>query len=141
VLLNQVSCANIGAHWVESRLTRLHIIPKCNGWPPNAEARPYRVLNNPFHILPLTQVILHIKPLLHPRAWPPFPKRGHRVTRLRSRHKAVTTKIVVILFFSGRLRLVRQFMNIAKHLASGSSPWLLMAQIKTPTLIRASGVI
>ena len=28
---------------------------------------------------------------------------------------------------------------LQKHLASGSSPWILIAQIKTPTLIKASG--
>jgi hypothetical protein len=114
MLLNQVSCSNIRAHHIESRLARLHIIPKCSGWPPNAEANSYRALNNPFHILPLTKVIFHVKPFLHPRAWPPLVKREHRITCLRSRHEAVTTKIIVVLFLSIHLRLIRQLMNITK---------------------------
>jgi hypothetical protein len=80
------------------------------------------VLNNPSHIFPLAQVTLYVKPLLHPRAWSPLPKHGHMVTRLRSRHEAVTTKIVVILFLSDRLLLIRQLIILQKHLASGSSP-------------------
>jgi hypothetical protein len=52
MLLDQVSCADISADYVESCLARLHVIPKCNEWPPNAEVRPYGALNNPFYILP-----------------------------------------------------------------------------------------
>jgi hypothetical protein len=84
----------------------LHVIYKCNEWPPNAEARPYRALNNPFNILPLTQVNFHIKPFLHPRAWPPFLKSQHMITGLRAGHEAVTAEVVVVLFFHVRFRLI-----------------------------------
>jgi hypothetical protein len=72
------------------------------------------MLDNAFHIFPLIQVILQVKPFLHPRTWPLLPKRGHSVILLRPRHEAITTKIVMILFLSGCLRLIRQLMNIAE---------------------------
>jgi hypothetical protein len=42
------------------------------------------------------------------------PNSGHRIIRLRPRHEAVTTKIVIILFLSGCLRLIRKLMNIVE---------------------------
>jgi hypothetical protein len=69
-------------------------------------------------ITPLTsppiQVILHVKPFLHPRTWPLLSECRHRVIRLRARFEAVTSKVIMILFFFGRLRLIRQLMNIAE---------------------------
>jgi hypothetical protein len=80
----------------------LVIIPKGGGWPPNAEARPYRMLNNPLNILPFTQVILHVELFLHPSPRSSVPKSGNWVARLRARHE-----VVVILLLSGSLRLIR----------------------------------
>jgi hypothetical protein len=54
VLLHQVPCAYISTHCTESCMACLYIIPKGSGWPPYAEARPYRVLDNPSHILRCT---------------------------------------------------------------------------------------
>jgi hypothetical protein len=99
---------------MESRLACLYIIPKGSGWPPNAEARPYTTLNNPLNILPFTQIIFHIEPFMHLGPRPSLPKCGNRVAHLRARHKAVTTKVVVILLLSGSLRLIRQLMDVAE---------------------------
>jgi hypothetical protein len=92
----------------------MNIISKGTGWPPNAEARLYRPLNNPLNVLPFNQVILHIEPLLHLGPQPPLPKCRNWVVCLGTRHEAVTTEVVVILFLSGSIRLVRQLMDVTE---------------------------
>jgi hypothetical protein len=41
-------------------------------------------------------------------------KCGNWVACLRARHEVVTTEVVVILLFSGSLRLIRQLMDVAE---------------------------
>jgi hypothetical protein len=43
-----------------------------------------------------------------------FPKRWHMTLHIRLIHEAVTSKVVTILLFPNRLRLVGQFVNIAE---------------------------
>jgi hypothetical protein len=52
----------------------LDIVPKSGGWPPNAEARPDGALDNPLYVFSFDQIILDIKPILHPGPGPPFSK-------------------------------------------------------------------
>jgi hypothetical protein len=106
MFLDQVSCANVSTHYIKSCLARLHVVSNCNGRSPDAEARPYKALNDPFYIFPLTQINLHIKPFLHLGAWPLFPKCRHRIASLGPMYEAVAAKIILILLFSSCLRLI-----------------------------------
>jgi hypothetical protein len=51
---------------------------------------------------------------LHPGPWPSLSKCGNWVTRLRARHEAVTIEVVVILLFTGSLRLIIQLVDVAE---------------------------
>jgi hypothetical protein len=74
VLLDYVSCANESTDIAESLLTRFGIIFKCYPRPSKAEARPDGTLDNLLNALPLNQIILDIKPFLHPGPRPSFSK-------------------------------------------------------------------
>jgi hypothetical protein len=96
------------------------------------------MLNNPLNILPFTQVILYVESFLHLGPRPSLPKCGNWVARLRVRHGAITTEVVVILLLSGSLRLIRQLMDVAETFCFQSlAPH---GHIKIPTLMIASGV-
>jgi hypothetical protein len=68
------------------------------------------------YVLPFNQIILNIKPFLHPRPGPPFPKCWNRVACIRTSNESITTEVVVILLFASGLHLVQQFVHIAKTL-------------------------
>jgi hypothetical protein len=100
----------------------LYVIPKDIGWPPNAEARPDRALNNPLNIFPFNYVVFHIEPLLHPSPWPSLPKCRNWVAHLRARYEAVATKIVVVLLLASSLRLIGQLVDVAEALCIWFQP-------------------
>jgi hypothetical protein len=122
VLLDQVSCANESTGIAESLLTCFGIIINRHGRPSKAEARPDGVLDDPLDVFPFNQIILNIKPLLHPGPRPPFPKCWNRVACIRASNESITTEIVVILLFASRLRLVQQFVHAAKTLHARFQP-------------------
>jgi hypothetical protein len=85
-----------------------------SGWPPNAETRPDRALNNPLNIFSFSQVVLHIEPLLHSGPRPSLPKCQNLVAHRRVRHEAIATEVIVILLLSGSLRLIGQLVHVAE---------------------------
>jgi hypothetical protein len=72
------------------------------------------MLDNSLDVFPLNQIVLHIEPFLHPGSRPSLAECGNWVAYLRAGYKAIATKVVVILFFSSGLCLVRQFMHITE---------------------------
>jgi hypothetical protein len=62
----------------------------------------------------LSQIVLYIEPLLHSGSWPSLGKRWNWIAYFRTGYEAITTEIVVVLFFSNSLRLIRQFMQVAE---------------------------
>src|SRR5687767_2881810 len=73
-----------------------------------------------FNVFSRLQIIFHVKPLFHPGLESSLPKRWHWVACARASNKAIATKIVMILFFTPGLRLIRKFMHTAKT----SCTWL-----------------
>jgi hypothetical protein len=78
-------------------------------------------LNNPLDVFPLNQIVLHIEPLLHPGSRPSLAKCWNWIAYLRAGYEAIATKLVVILFFSSGLHLIRQFI----HVTEAFRIWLL----------------
>jgi hypothetical protein len=72
------------------------------------------MLDNPLDVFPLNQIILHIEPFLHLGSRPSLAECWNYVSYLRAGYEAIATKVVVILFFSGGLRLIRQFMHVTE---------------------------
>jgi hypothetical protein len=107
MLLNYVPRANESTDSAEGFLACFVIIFNRHPQPSEAEARPDWVLDNFLSVLPLNQVILHIKPFLHLGPGPTYPKRWNRVTCIGTGNKSITTEVVVILFFPGSLRLIQ----------------------------------
>jgi hypothetical protein len=107
VLLDYVSCANESTDIAESLLTRFGITFNRHPQPLKAEARPDGTLDNILNVLPLNQIVLDIKPFLHPGPMPSFPKCWNRVACIGMSNKSITAEVVVILFFDSSLRLVQ----------------------------------
>jgi hypothetical protein len=99
---------------IPSSLACFYFIPKSNGWPSDAEARPNRALNNPPYIFPLNHVVLYIKPLFHPGSWPPLLKRWNWIAYIGVGHEAITTKIIMILLLANSLHLIQQLVHVAE---------------------------
>src|SRR5699024_4022780 len=98
------------------------IIFKCSSWSSEAEARPDGALDNPLYVFPFNQIILDIKPFLHPSPRTPFPKCWNGITYIGARNEAITTEVVVILLFTSGLRLVEKFMHVAEALRARLQP-------------------
>jgi hypothetical protein len=83
-----------------------------------AEARPDGALDNPLYVFPFNQIIFDIKSFFHPGPRPPFPKCWNWIACIRTSNESITTEVVVILLFAGSLRLIQQFVHIAKTLCA-----------------------
>jgi hypothetical protein len=116
MLLNQIPCTNEEADSTKCFLASFRSIINFNLRPSEAEAGPNGVHNHFFNIFSCLQVILHVKPFLHPSFGPPFPECWHRVACVGVSDKSITTKVVMILFFSHGLRLIYMFMHTAKSI-------------------------
>jgi hypothetical protein len=116
MLLDLVPSTYVSACCIIGSLACLYVVPKGSGWPPNAEARPDRALDNPLNIFSFNQVIFHIEPLLHPGHQLSLPKCWNWVTHPRARHEAIATKVVVILLLARSLCHVGQLMHVVEAL-------------------------
>jgi hypothetical protein len=121
-LLNQISCANEGTNIIESHLACFGIILERSSRPSEAEARPDGALDNPLYVFPFNQIILDIKPFLHPGPGPRFSKCCNWITYVGTRNEAITTEVVVILLFSSGLCLVQHFVHVAEALRARFQP-------------------
>jgi hypothetical protein len=106
MLLNQIPCANEGTHCAKGPLACLDIAINFHLRPSEAEARPDGSLNDFFNVFPCLQIIFNIKPLFHPGSRPSLPECWHWVSCIGASNKAITTEVVVILFFASGLRLI-----------------------------------
>jgi hypothetical protein len=122
--------AYVGAYRVIGSLACLNVVSKGKGWSPTAEVRPYRALDNPLDVFPLNQIVLHIEPFLHPGSWPPLAESWNRVAYFRTGYEAIATNVVVILFFTSGLRLIRQFMHVTEVLLI----WFLSLALHCPNV-------
>jgi hypothetical protein len=114
MFLNQVSCTNEEAYSTKGLLVCFGGFIDFNLRLSKAEAGPYGTHNNLLNILPRYQIVLHIKPFLHPISRPPLPKCWHWVTCVGTGDKPVTTEVVVILFLPRGLRLIHNFVHAAE---------------------------
>jgi hypothetical protein len=69
-LLNQISSTNITANNIKSHQAGLSFFRLYDSWSLYAEAGYNRPLDNSLNMSPLTEIVLHIKLLFHPRARP-----------------------------------------------------------------------
>jgi hypothetical protein len=122
VLLDYISCANESTDIAKSLLACFSITFNSHLRPLKAEARPDGALDNFLNVLPLSQIILNIKPFLHLGPGPSFPVCWNRVACIRASHESITTKVVVILLFVGGLRLVQKLMHTTKTLRARFQP-------------------
>jgi hypothetical protein len=89
-------------------------------WLLEAEAGPNGAHDDRFNVFSCLQIIFHIKPFFHPGPGPSLPKRWHWVACARVSNEAIATEIVMILFFTLGLRLIRKLVHTAKT----SCAWL-----------------
>jgi hypothetical protein len=132
VLLNQVSYTNKEADSTKCFLASFGGFVNFNLRPSEAEAGPNGAHNNFLNIFSCLQVILHVKPLLHPGSGPPFPVCWHRIACVGADDQSITAKIVMILFLAHGLRLICKFMHTAKTFRAWLQPLAPYSPNKNP---------
>jgi hypothetical protein len=88
--------------------------------------------NDFLNIFPCLQIILHVKPFLHPSSGPPLPECWHRVACMGASDKSITTKVVMILFFAHGLCLIQKFVHTAKAFRAWLQPLASYSPDKNP---------
>lgn len=85
------------------------------GWPLKPKGMHYWSLDQTLDILLSFQVHLHIEPFPHPLFWPFATIRKNWKLSFFPIGKVIATKVIVKMFPTNCLRLVVQFINLAKE--------------------------
>jgi hypothetical protein len=109
------------------------MLQHCYQFPPSeAEARPDGSLDDFFNVFPCLQIIFNVKPLSHPGSRPSFPECWHRVACIGASNKSITTKVVVVLFFTNSLRLIQELVHATEAIRAWLHPLTPYSPDKNP---------
>jgi hypothetical protein len=114
MFLNYVSCPNKRTNCAEGPSACFDCLINFYLRLSEVEAGPDGSHNDFFNIFSCFQIIFHVKPFFHPDPGPPLLKRWHWVACARTSNETVAPKIVMILFLTPRLRLIRKLVHTAK---------------------------